>query len=57
MPGTIRTLLGLTLLFCAGSVDDTLPDAEFFGITLALAIPGAVLGFWGATALNQAERG
>lgn len=56
MPGTIRTLLGLTLLILAGSVNDTLPTAEFIGITLALAVPGTVLGFWGATALDRAER-
>ena len=53
MPGTIRLFLGLALLICAGSVNDTLPTAEFIGTTLALAIPGTLLGFWGATAANR----
>lgn len=57
MPGTIRIFIGLTLLFCAASVNDTLPDAEFFLYALGFAIPGALIGFSGALAANRAEKG
>jgi hypothetical protein len=57
MPGTIRTFLGLALLICAGSVNDTLPTGEFIAYVLAFAIPGTLLGFSGTAAMNRAERG
>jgi len=57
MPGTIRVFLGLALLIMAGSVNDTLPTGEFIAYVLAFAIPGALLGFSGAAAMNRAERG
>jgi thiol:disulfide interchange protein len=56
MQGTIRTFLGLALLVAAGSVNDTLPDAEFFAWALGLAIPGALIAFSGVRALNRAEQ-
>jgi hypothetical protein len=56
MKGTIRLSLGMMLLWAAASVNDTLPDAEFLMWSLALAIPGAILGFSGARALNLANQ-
>jgi thiol:disulfide interchange protein len=53
MKGTIRLALGMALLFAAASVNDTLPDAQFLAWALGLAIPGALLGFSGARALNK----
>lgn len=54
VPGTIRTFLGLGLLFLAGSVSDTLPDPEFFLWSLAFGIPGAILGISGVSAMHRA---
>lgn len=53
MPGTIRTFLGMGLLILAGSVDPNMPDPQFFLTSLALAIPGALIGFSGVRALNR----
>ena len=53
MPGTIRLFIGLTLMILAGSVNDTLPTAQFFLISMGLAIPGALIGFSGAIAANR----
>lgn len=53
MPGTIRIAIGMLLLIAAGSVNDTLPDAQFFAWSLGLAIPGALIGFSGAIAANR----
>ena len=54
MPGTIRLFVGMILLVLAGSVDDMLPDTEFFLWTLALVIPGALLGLSGSRAMRRA---
>jgi thiol:disulfide interchange protein len=53
MKGSIRLALGMALLFAAASVNDTLPDTQFILWSLGLAIPGALLGFSGARALNK----
>jgi thiol:disulfide interchange protein len=52
MKGTIRIFLGMALLICAGSVNDTLPTADFIMLSLGLGIPGALIAFWGTTAAN-----
>lgn len=52
MKGGIRLIAGMVLLWAAASVNDTLPDSEFLLWSLALAIPGAILGFSGVRALN-----
>jgi hypothetical protein len=56
MQGTIRTFLGLGLLIAAGSVNDTLPIDQFLMISMALAIPGALIALSGVRALNRAEQ-
>lgn len=55
MQGTIRVFLGMVLLILAGSVDDSLPDPDFFLYSMALAIPGALLGFSGVRAMNRKD--
>ena len=56
MQGTIRTFQGLAMLVAAGSVNDTLSTDQFLMISMALAIPGALIGFSGVRALNRAEQ-
>jgi hypothetical protein len=56
MKGTIRLITGMALLIAAASVNDTLPDLEFLMWSLGLAVPGAIIGFSGARALNLANQ-